>query len=284
MQQTDYHKKIIEYYRDTENAYKDSWDLNNSLSIHYGYWDKKVRSFTQSLIRMNEVMMEAAEIKSTEYVMDAGCGVGGSSIFLASSIGCRVTGISLSERQVEQAIANAKQKGVGTLADFKVMDYCATDFPDASFDVVWGCESICYTEDKQKFTKEAWRLLKPGGRLVVADGFVNKSEYNDRPIIKKWLDGWQVLNLSSPKRFEYLLDLEGFVNIQYRDISKNVAHSSRRLLKYYFLAKLYLWWKTITFSNRSTRMQRKNIIACWHQYWGLKLNFWQYGIFVCRKP
>jgi tocopherol O-methyltransferase len=149
---------------------------------------------------------------------------------------------------------------------------------------VWGCESICYAEDKQKFTKEAWRLLKPGGRLVVADGFVNKSEYNDRPIIKKWLDGWQVLNLSSPKRFEYLLDLEGFVNIQYRDISKNVAHSSRRLLKYYFLAKLYLWWKTITFSNRSTRMQRKNIIACWHQYWGLKLNFWQYGIFVCRKP
>jgi tocopherol O-methyltransferase len=283
MQQTDYHKKIIEYYRDTENAYKDSWDLNNSLSIHYGYWDKKVRSFTQSLIRMNEVMMEAAEIKSTDNVLDAGCGVGGSSIFLASFIGCRVTGISLSERQVEQAIANAKQKGVGTLADFKVMDYCATDFPDASFDVVWGCESICYTEDKQKFTKEAWRLLKPGGRLVVADGFVNKSEYNDRPIIKKWLDGWQVLNLSSPKRFEYLLDLEGFVNIKYRDISKNVAHSSRRLLKYYFLAKLYLWWKTITFSNRSTRMQRKNIIACWHQYWGLKLNFWQYGIFVCRK-
>jgi tocopherol O-methyltransferase len=284
MQQTDYHKKIIEYYRDTENAYKDSWDLNNSLSIHYGYWDKKVRSFTQSLIRMNEVMMEAAEIKSTDNVLDAGCGVGGSSIFLSSFIGCRVTGISLSERQVEQAIANAKQKGVGTLADFKVMDYCATDFPDASFDVVWGCESICYTEDKQKFTKEAWRLLKPGGRLVVADGFVNKSEYNDRPIIKKWLDGWQVLNLSSPKRFEYLLDLEGFVNIKYRDISKNVAHSSRRLLKYYFLAKLYLWWKTITFSNRSTRMQRKNIIACWHQYWGLKLNFWQYGIFVCRKP
>lgn len=284
MQQTDYHKKIIEYYRDTENAYKDSWDLNNSLSIHYGFWDKKVRSFTQSLIRMNEVMMEAAEIKSTDYVLDAGCGVGGSSIFLASSIGCRVTGISLSERQVEQAIANAKQKGVGSLADFKVMDYCATDFPDASFDVVWGCESICYAEDKQKFTKEAWRLLKPGGRLVVADGFVNKSEYNDRPIIRKWLEGWHVKNLASPKRFEYLLGLEGFVNIKYRDISKNVDHSSRRLLKYYFLAKLYLWWKTFTFSNRSTKMQRKNIIACWHQYWGLKLNFWQYGIFVCQKP
>ncbi len=279
-----YHQKIIDYYTDTENAFKDSWDLNSSLSIHYGYWDKKVRSFPQSLLRMNEVMMEAAMIKSSDKVLDAGCGVGGSSIFLASSIGCHVTGISLSERQIEQAKTNAKQKEVETLVDFKVMDFCATEFPDASFDVVWGCESICYAEDKQQFVKEAWRLLKPGGRLVVADGFVNKSEYNERRIIIKWLEGWQVKNLASPKRFENLLGLHGFVNIEYRNISKYVAHSSWRLLKYYFLAKLYLWWKTITFSNRSTVMQRKNIIACWHQYWGLKLNFWQYGLFVCQKP
>ena len=36
----EYHKKIVEYYDATENAYKDSWDLNNSLAIHYGYWDE----------------------------------------------------------------------------------------------------------------------------------------------------------------------------------------------------------------------------------------------------
>src|SRR5712671_458585 len=192
MQLTEQHKKIIEYYKDTENAYKDSWDLNNSFSIHYGYWDDKVSSFPQSLLRMNEVMMETAAIRSTDIVLDAGCGVGGSSIFLASLLGCKVTGISLSERQVQQATAIAKQKGVEKLVDFKVMDYCATDFPDASFDIVWGCESICYAEDKHGFVKEAYRLLKPGGRLVVADGFVAKSEYNDRLIIRKWLDGWQV--------------------------------------------------------------------------------------------
>lgn len=284
MQLSKQHQKIIEYYKDTENAYKDSWDLANSLSIHYGYWDDKVRSFPQSLLRMNEVMIEAAEIKRSDKVLDAGCGVGGSSIFLASVLGCKVTGITLSERQAEQAAANAKQKGVEDLVDFKTMDYCATDFPDAGFDIVWGCESICYAEDKEQFVKEAYRLLKPGGRLVVADGFVTMSEYNDRLVIRKWLDGWQVKALESPSRFRNLLSLEGFENVEYRNISKYVAHSSRRLLKYYFLGKLYLLWKTLTFSNRSTKMQRKNIIACWHQYWGLKLNFWQYGLFVCQKP
>src|SRR6186997_1649536 len=138
MQLTNYHKNIVDYYAESENAYKDSWDLNNSLAIHYGYWDDKVKNFPQSLLRMNEVMMEAAAIKPSDKVLDAGCGVGGSSIFLASTLGCHVTGITLSERQVEQAVAHAKQKGVEKLVDFKVMDFCATDFPDASFDVIWG--------------------------------------------------------------------------------------------------------------------------------------------------
>ena len=74
MESNEYHKKIVAYYKDTENAYKDSWDLNNSLAIHYGYWDSVVQSFPQSLLRMNAVMMEAAGIKSTDKVLDAGCG------------------------------------------------------------------------------------------------------------------------------------------------------------------------------------------------------------------
>ncbi len=280
MQTTDYHKRIIDYYRDTENAYKDSWDLNNSLAIHYGYWDEKVKSFPQSLIRMNEVMMETAGIKSTDTVLDAGCGVGGSSIFLASVLGCRVTGITLSPRQVELAAANARQKGMEHLVSFKAMNYCDTDFPDASFDVVWGCESICYADTKEAFIKEAFRLLKPGGRLVVADGFVSALENNDNPTVRKWLNGWQVNYLETPKRFEKFMQQAGFAAIKYRDISKEAYHSSRRLYRFYFLAKMYLLWKKINFSKPATDMQKKNIEACKHQYKGMKKGLWQYGI-IC---
>ncbi len=283
MHPTNYHEKIIQYYKDTENAYRDSWDLNNSLAIHYGYWDAAVKSFPESLVRMNEVMMEAAAIKQTDKVLDAGCGVGGSSIFLATTAGCRVTGITLSQRQVELARENAKHKKVEALIDFKAMNYCSTDFPDACFDVVWGCESICYADSKEQFIKEAFRLLKPGGRLVVADGFVTAFENNDNPIIRQWLDGWQVNYLETPERFVSFMQEAGFGNINFRNISKETAHSSRRLYQFYFLASLYMAWKKINFSKPATEMQKKNIKACKFQYTGMKKGLWQYGLITGKK-
>lgn len=181
-------QRIIEYYDSCEIDYKKFWDLNKGLAIHYGYWDETTKTFRQSLQRFNEILSEKAEIKKSDKILDAGCGVGGGSIFLAKKFGCRVTGITICKKQVKAAKINAENNNVADLVDFYEMDYMNTKFDDFSFDVVWALESVCYS-DKKRFIKEAFRILKKGGRLIIADGFASKSNYNNKEsfLMRKWL-------------------------------------------------------------------------------------------------
>ena len=283
MPQSEYHERIVQYYRESENAYRDSWDLSNSLSIHYGYRDEKARTFRESLQRMNEVMAEFAAISGGERVLDAGCGVGGSSIFLAQNFDCRVTGITLSPEQVEAARMNSEKNGTASLTEFRVMNFMKTDFPDEHFDIVWGCESICYADDKAGFVREAFRVLKPGGRLVIADGMVTRFEYNDDPVNRKWLDGWQVNFLETPERFCEHFRASGFEQVRHRDITYETSHSARRLNRFYYLARIYLKWMWLK-GRKPTDMQKKNIDACRYQYLSRKKGLSGYGLISGRKP
>ncbi|MFM9945345.1 MAG: SAM-dependent methyltransferase [Bacteroidia bacterium] len=79
-------RDVVDYYDQTEIHYRRGWNLSESLALHYGYWDNTTQSLPDSLRRMNERMAELANIGKDDYVLDAGCGVGGSSVFLAQSI------------------------------------------------------------------------------------------------------------------------------------------------------------------------------------------------------
>ena len=279
----EFHQNIIDYYHSTENSYIDGWDLNNSYAMHYGYWDFKVSSFPESLQRMNEMMMETVQINSNDHVLDSGCGIGGTSIFIAQRTNCKVFGISLSKRQIEKAQQLAKLKAVDTLCTFEVQDFCSTSFPNAHFDVVLACESVCHAYNKKQFIEEAFRVLKPGGRLIIVDGFVNNFENNNHPFIKKWLEGWHVNFLESPQRMKVFLEEFKFDDIQFRDISEFTFHSAKRLNMIYYFASIYLFWKALPFSKKASNLQKKNIKASRYQYLGLKKGLWGHGCLTAKK-
>ena len=276
-------QQIAAYYDTTENSYIDGWDLNNSLALHFGYTDETTKSFGSTLLRMNEILMQVAGVKPTDKVLDAGCGVGGSSFYLSQKTGCSCIGISLTEKQVAKANALAKEKGLEHEVHFMVMNFENTVFPDRTFDVVWGLESICYAEDKERFVREAYRLLKSGGRLVIADGMVSKYENNEHPIIKNWLKGWMVPHLESPDTFKKFFTHAGFKHVKFSDITKNVMPSSKRLNWLYKANKLWAAWKKMTFRYKWNKIQQGNIEACKWQYKGLKQGLWIYGIIVGTK-
>lgn len=276
-------EQIINYYDSVEIDYKLIWNLRESLALHFGYWDSKVKNFQEALKRENEVLAEIANIKSSDVVLDAGCGVGGSSIFLAKKFGCKVIGITLSQKQADIATKNAKQNGVENNTEFIVMDFENMTFPEGKFDVVWGIESICHANSKKKFIEDSHRILKPNGRFIVADGFATREHFTDeeKKIMQKWLSGWGLNFLETEENFKMFSIKVGFQKASFSDITENVMPSSKRLYKYSFPAMFF--GKIAEYLKLRTKTQTGNIVAARYQHTALLGGLWKYGIFYAEK-
>jgi cyclopropane fatty-acyl-phospholipid synthase-like methyltransferase len=276
-------EQMVAYYDQAEIDYRLVLDLDRSLALHFGYWDDTTRSMADALARENQVLADLVKPDSSSAVLDAGCGVGGSSIYLAKRFGCRVVGITLSRQQVVNAHRNAERHGVAALTEFLERDFTRTGFPDRSFDVVWAIESVCHADDKAEFLREAFRLLRPGGRLVVADGFAVKDDYtaSERTMMQKWLNGWGVNFLETSENFRRYLADSGFRNIAFTDVTANVLPTSKRL---YFMSYPALFFgKILQWLGLRTKIQTGNVIAARYQHLTLRRGLWHYGICYAEK-
>ena len=148
--------------------------------IHLGYYSKeemeagyKKKNFLQGKYDFIDEMMKFGNISSESdqgsKVLDVGCGFGGTSRYLAKALGsdAHVVGITLSPKQVKRGRELALEQGINNV-EFQVMNALKMDFPDNSFDIVWACESGEHMPDKKAYIDEMMRVLKPGGKFVMA--------------------------------------------------------------------------------------------------------------------
>jgi cyclopropane fatty-acyl-phospholipid synthase-like methyltransferase len=275
---------IVGYYDETWLDYRILWLNKDNLAVHFGYTDDSTRSHADALKNMNRVLADRVRIQPGERVLDAGCGVGGSSLWLATERGAEVVGITLAARQAAMARSNALRRGVTDRVQFEVADFTATPFPDASFDVVWAVESMCHAPRKAAFYREAARLLRPGGRVVVAD-FVRAARPLDSTgerLLHEWLAGWAVPDIDTPGEHLEHLASAGFAEPRLDDVTTHTRPSLRRLYR------MAYWTYPLALLGRVTGVrsdvQHGNVIASIRQYQALRRNAWFYGILSATKP
>jgi tocopherol O-methyltransferase len=196
--------------------------------MHCGYVEPAHRSHAASLLAMNAVMADEVGVRPGDRVLDAGCGVGGTAVWLAAARGARVVGVNIVPSQLARAARRAalRRRRTTEFVEANLMD---TGLAPASFDVAWLQESSCHVPDKVAMLGEMRRLLQPAGRMAIAD-FLVVPGVEEREDFRTWVSSWG-LALASEDAWREFLARTGFTNVRVQDVTGPVAQSVERLYR-----------------------------------------------------
>jgi len=269
-------REIADFWNKTSLAWQTVWGPH----IHHGYFEDHGEKPVEAQEKLIEKLLALIEISPGDRILDAGCGMGGSSLYLAKKFGATVTGITLSQTQVEMAQLLADKEKIQNVS-FKVEDALTmASFSDRSFDLVWSLESCEQFFDKQLFIYQAYRVLKPGGRLMLATWCSGSDEYSgsEAKQYRKLCTSLQLPYMPTIDCYAKFLQQQGFIVEQKLDWSSHVHETwevGLASLREYSLFKIFQMsgWRGLIFGRQGQLMQN-----------AFDRHRVTYGVFVASKP
>jgi len=236
-------------------------------------------------LEATEALLKLCHISKGKYVLDVGCGVGVTPVFIAKRYGCRMVGVDISERMVERSKERAKRERLTDRVEFRVADAQNLPFDDNSFDAVITESVTAFPEDKQKAVNEYVRVTKPGGFVGLNESTWLKTP--PPPELLTWASqdlGANVKPLTSSE-WEGLLKTAGLREIIVQTYEMNVKDEAKGLYRRYgfggmlvvVFRMLFLYGKNPAY-RKFVREVRKDGVAPENldQYFG-------YGLYVGQK-
>lgn len=223
---------LEQYYSEAGPDYA-AW--SQDFNMHFGYYRADTNPLNREamLEQMNAEVLARLRLNGVAepQLLDLGCGLGATLRSFALRLpNARLLGVTRVPWQVEQARALNEVAGCGQRICVIEGDYQHTDLPRSSCDGVYALESSCHAHgvDKGILLREAHRLLRSGGRLVVADGFLVNSRFFStlqRRIYRKLCQCWVIEDLAQLHLFTRRLEQLGFREITVEHLQMRVAPS-----------------------------------------------------------
>jgi ubiquinone/menaquinone biosynthesis C-methylase UbiE len=160
-------RKVWRYYDRGESRLGYRFLLGGTK--HFGYYEpgESMWRFKPAMRRMEDLLAQRLGLSPGSRVLDAGCGVGNVARALAYRSGVDVTGIDILEFNLQEATRRTAKTGLAEHTHFQWGDYHHLTFSDAAFDGVYTMETFVHSADPKAALAEFFRVLKPGGRLVM---------------------------------------------------------------------------------------------------------------------
>ncbi|KAL5208779.1 hypothetical protein ABZP36_033214 [Zizania latifolia] len=281
---------IAGLYDESSGVWESIWGDH----MHHGFYDAgeaaSMSDHRRAQIRMIEEALAFAAVpddaaKKPKSVVDVGCGIGGSSRYLAKKYGAQCYGITLSSVQAARGNALASEQGLSDKVSFKVADALEQPFPDGQFDLVWSMESGEHMPDKRKFVSELARVAAPGARIVIVTWChrdLEPSEDSLKPdelnLLKRICDAYYLPDWCSPSDYVKIAKSLSLEDIRTADWSENVAPFWPAVIK------SALTWKGLTSLLRSGWKTIRGALVMPLMINGYKRGLIKFTIITCRRP
>jgi len=209
------------YYDENTSLFLKFSGHQKAQNIHRTLWMQDTKSLEDALNTSNALIQ--AEIESiaptNARIADLGCGVGASLFYIHPRLHqpAPALGLTLSPVQARLAQESAQQLGLQKHIRFAEGDFTSVPLPSGSLDAVYSVEAVCHAVDPEKYFKEASRLLRKGGKLILVDDYQATRPFNKHE--QKWLDayiaGWYVPGVRTIKQTNQ------FANAHHLNLIKN---------------------------------------------------------------
>ncbi len=271
---------LRDYYREVASDYV-AWSSN--LTMHFGYcaWGMNPFKREPMLERMSHEVLQRLQLPAhTALVADLGCGAGATARHLASHLpGSHIDAVTCVPEQITQGMAlNAHWIGDNRMpaqsVQFHCTDYLATGLTSQQYDGVYALESDCHCPGagKQALLHEAARLLKSGGRLVIADAMLRDDKAICTPVAiayRSMCRNWALTELAECSALRLQLDRSGFIDIRFEEIGWNIAPSAFHIPIFATRFTLAALWRS---KGRLVGWRWRHILA---SYCSLLVGLWR---------
>lgn len=158
-----------EAYYDSSDADEFYFHIWGGEDIHIGLYETPGDDIATASQRTVERIAARLALGPSSRVLDLGAGYGGAARWLASTFGCHVTALNLSETQNQRNRSLCAEQGMADKVTVVHGNFEELPFEASTFDAVWSQDAFLHSARREQVLSEACRVLKPGGDLVFTD-------------------------------------------------------------------------------------------------------------------
>jgi tocopherol O-methyltransferase len=211
---------VAEHYDELDPFYREIWGEH----VHHGLWTTGHETPDQAVEALVAHLAGALDLQPGQHVCDVGCGYGATAEWLSRHYEVRVTGITLSSAQLRQA---QMRSAASPLLHFAQQDWLENTYEGGAFDHVIAIESSEHMPDKQRFFDEAYRTLRPGGRLAVYAWLARDGArpWEERHLLEPICREGCLPGMGSEAEYRAWAIKAGFVSDGFEDLSAKVRRT-----------------------------------------------------------